>query len=164
MQDVYFNTVQDFNAYHGVETLHPLVSVFRMESSDYLTECTMHYGVYAIFLKENKGCKISYGRTPYDFDEMTITSFAPGQSVKVEPNPEVPFPKFTALVFHPDFLNRTSLGKNMSRYEFFDYTSNEALHLSVQEIEIFRNVLSMIQQELNHAIDKHTRELIVSNI
>ena len=164
MQDVYFNTIQQFNDYHGVETLHPLVSVFRVESSEYLTAGVHHYGLYAIFLKENKGCKLSYGRTPYDFDEMTITSFAPGQSVKVEPNPDVPFAKFTALVFHPDFLNRTSLGRNMSRYEFFDYTSNEALHLSQQEIDIFRGVLSMIQQELNHAIDKHTRELIVSNI
>ncbi|MCI6893753.1 MAG: helix-turn-helix domain-containing protein, partial [Bacteroidales bacterium] len=32
------------------------------------------------------------------------------------------------------------------------------------EIEIFRDVLSMIQQELCHTIDKHSRELIVSNI
>lgn len=64
----------------------------------------------------------------------------------------------------PDLINRTSLGRNISRYEFFDYTSNEALHLSVAEIEIFREVLSMIQQELHHNIDKHTRELIVSNI
>lgn len=124
----------------------------------------MHYGLYAIYLKENKGCRLSYGRTEYDFDEMTVTSFAPGQVVTVEPNPEVPFAKFTALVFHPDFLNRTSLGRQMSRYEFFDYTSNEALHLSAQEVEIFRGVLAMIQQELHHAIDKHTRELIVSNI
>ena len=124
----------------------------------------MHYGVYAIYLKENKGCKLSYGRTPYDFDEMTVTSFAPGQVVNVEPNPDVPFAKFTALVFHPDLLNRTPLGKQISRYEFFGYTSTEALHLSAQEVEVFRGVLTMIEQELHRAIDKHTRELIVSNI
>ena len=164
MKDIYFNTVQQFNDYHGVETLHPSVSVVRVEKTDHIEESLTHYGLYAIFLKENKGCKLSYGRTPYDFDEMTVTSFAPGQSVRVEPNPEVPFAKFTALVFHPDFLNRTQLGRQMSRYEFFDYTSNEALHLSQQEIEVFRGVLSMIQQELHHAIDKHTHELIVSNI
>lgn len=164
MEDIYLNTIQDFNDYQGIETLHPLVSVVRVESTDHIKECVMHYGFYAIYLKENKGCKLSYGRTPYDFDEMTVTSFAPGQSIIVQPNPDVPFAKFTALVFHPDFLNRTSLGKNISRYEFFDYTSNEALHLSAQEIEIFRGVLSLIQQELQHPIDKHTRELIVSNI
>ena len=164
MEEVFLNTVQDFNDYQGVETLHPLVSVVHVENTEYIQECVMHYGLYAIYLKENKGCKLSYGRTPYDFDEMTVTSFAPGQVVKVEPNPDVPFAKFTALVFHPDLLNRTALGRQMSRYEFFDYSSTEALHLSVQEVEVFRGVITMIEQELHHAIDKHTRELIISNI
>ena len=164
MKEVFINTVQDFNDYQGVETLHPLVSVVHVENTEHIKECVMHYGLYAIYLKENKGCKISYGRTPYDFDEMTVTSFAPGQVVNVEPNPDVPFAKFTALVFHPDLLNRTALGRQISRYEFFGYSSTEALHLSAQEVEVFRGVLTMIEQELHRAIDKHTRELIVSNI
>lgn len=164
MRDFHFNTVQEFNDYYGLETLHPLVSVVRFNKPANVEEAMYHYGLYALFLKENKGCKLSYGRTEYDFDEMTVTSFAPGQVIHVEPNPEVIIPKWTAIVFHPDLLNRTSLGKNISRYEFFDYTSNEALHLSVAEIEIFRGVLSMIQQELNRSIDKHSKELIVNNI
>ena len=164
MQEVFINTVQDFNEYQGMETLHPLVSVVHVENTEHIKESVMHYGVYAIYLKENKGCKLSYGRTPYDFDEMTVTSFAPGQVVKVEPNPDVPFAKFTALVFHPDLLNRTALGRQISRYEFFGYSSTEALHLSAKEVEVFRGVLAMIEQELHRAIDKHTRELIVSNI
>ncbi len=164
MEEVRFSTVQEFNDYYGLETLHPQVSVVRYDQERTLHEATYHYGLYALFLKENKGCRLSYGRTEYDFDEMTVTSFAPGQKIHVEPNPEVTAPRWTALVFHPDLLNRTQLGRNISRYEFFDYTSNEALHLSAGEIEIFREVLSMIQQELQHNIDKHTRELIVSNI
>ena len=164
MKEVFINTVQDFNDYQGVETLHPLVSVVHVENTEHIKECVMHYGLYAIYLKENKGCKLSYGRTPYDFDEMTVTSFAPGQVVNVEPNPDVPFAKFTALVFHPDLLNRTALGRQISRYEFFGYSSTEALHLSAQEVEVFQGVLAMIEQELHRAIDKHTRELIVSNI
>lgn len=164
MRDFHFNTVQEFNDYYGLETLHPLVNVVRFNKPTKVEEAMYHYGLYALFLKENKGCKLSYGRTEYDFDEMTVTSFAPGQVIHVEPNPEVIIPKWTAIVFHPDLLNRTSLGKNISRYEFFDYTSNEALHLSVAEIEIFRGVLSMIQQELNRSIDKHSKELIVNNI
>ena len=164
MRDFHFNTVQEFNDYYGLETLHPLVNVVRFNKPAKVEEAMYHYGLYALFLKESKGCKLSYGRTEYDFDEMTVTSFAPGQVIHVEPNPEVIIPKWTAIVFHPDLLNRTSLGKNISRYEFFDYTSNEALHLSVAEIEIFRGVLSMIQQELNRSIDKHSKELIVNNI
>ncbi len=164
MQEIYLNTVQDFNDYHGLPTLHPMVSVVHVENTEHIKPCTMHYGLYAIYLKETKACKLSYGRTPYDFDEMTVTSFAPGQTVMVEPAPDVPFAKFSALVFHPDLLNRTPLAKQMSRYDFFDYTSTEALHLSNQEVDIFQGVLNMIEQELHRAIDKHTRELIVSNI
>ena len=138
--------------------------MLHVENTEHIQKSVMHYGLYTIYLKETKGCKLSYGRTPYDFDEMTVTSFAPGQVVTVEPNPDVPFATYTALAFHPDLLNRTPLAKQMSRYEFFGYTSTEALHLSAQEVEVFRGVLSMIEQELHHAIDKHTRELIVSNI
>ena len=164
MEEVFLNTVHDFNDYQGVATLHPQVSVVHVENTEHIRECVMHYGLYALYLKENKGCKLSYGRTPYDFDEMTVTSFAPGQVVKVEPNPEVSFARFTALTFHPDLLSRTALGRQMNRYEFFSYSSTEALHLSAQEVEVFRGVLAMIEQELHRAIDKHTRELIVSNI
>ena len=164
MKELFFNTIQEFNDFIGVKTLHPLVSIARVENTSPIQEAVHHYGLYALFLKENKGCKLSYGRTEYDFDEMTVTSFAPGQSIKVEPIPGVPFAKYTVLAFHPELLNRTQLGKNISRYEFFDYTSNEALHLSADEVNIFRDVLSMIKQELQHPIDKHSRELIVSNI
>ena len=90
MNDVYFNTVQDFNDHYGLETLHPLVSVLRSEKEGSVIEATYHYGIYALFLKENKGCKMTYGRTPYDYDEMTVTSFAPGQVCTWSPTPRSP--------------------------------------------------------------------------
>lgn len=76
MKEIYYNTVQEFNDYNGFDTLHPLVSVARFDQERTLEESVYHYGLYALFLKENKGCKLSYGRTEYDFDEMTVTSFA----------------------------------------------------------------------------------------
>ena len=164
MKELCFNTVQEFNEYYGFETLHPQVSVVRYDREHEVTEGVYHYGLYALFLKENKGCKLSYGLTKYDFNEMTVTSIAPGQSVGVEANPEVKYPKWTALVFHPDLLACTALGRSIDRYEFFEYTSDEALHLSAGEIEIFRGVLGLIDQELHRSIDEHSRELIVSNI
>lgn len=167
METIQFNTVQEFNDYYGFETLHPLISVAHFDKDEPINECVVQYGLYALYLKENKGCRLSYGRTQYDFDEMTITSFEPGQVVHVEQSlygVATLFPRWTALVFHPDFIKRTNLGRNIGRYEFFSYNSTEALHLSTQEIEVFRSVLDMIDQELHHAIDKHSRELMVSNI
>lgn len=164
MKQIYFDTVEQFNDYYGFETVHPLVSVVRYDKESSAEAGIYHYGLYALFLKENKGCKLSYGRTKYDFDEMTITSFAPGQSVCVEPSEEVKRPKWTAVLFHPDLLLRTKLGREMSKYDFFSYNSNEALHLSAGELEVVRSVLSIIKQEMLHAIDKHSRGLIVGNI
>lgn len=97
MKEFFFNTIQEFNDYIGVKTLHPLVSIARVENTSPIQEAVHHYGLYALFLKENKGCKLSYGRTEYDFDEMTVTSFAPGQSIKVEPIPGVPLAKWVGF-------------------------------------------------------------------
>lgn len=60
MQDIYYNTVQEFNDRFGFETIHPLVSVVRFDRQSSVEEATYHYGLYALFLKENKGCKMTY--------------------------------------------------------------------------------------------------------
>ena len=164
MKEIFFNTIQEFNDFIGVKTLHPLVSIARVENTAPIQEAVHHYGLYALFLKENKGCKLSYGRTEYDFDEMTVTSFAPGQSVKVKPNPEVPFAKYTVLAFHPDLLQKTPLARLIKEYSYFSYNANEALHLSGQERETVLECMNKIRTELQHPVDKHSRSLITDNI
>ena len=166
MEEIRFDTIEQVNDYYGITTLHPLVTVIHLERMDYTApvKAQIRYGLYAIWLKETKGCNLSYGRTPYDFDEQTVTSFEPGQTVKVEMTGSGIRPKCVGLLFHPDFLNRTNLGRNLCRYEFFSYSSTEALHLSENEVVVFKQVLDMIELELKHPIDNHTRELIVSNI
>ena len=54
MQDIRLDTVQQFNEQYGFETLHPLVSVARYDKSQEVEECLVRYGLYALFLKENK--------------------------------------------------------------------------------------------------------------
>ena len=164
MEHIYIDSISKFNEMYGFETRHPMVAVARMDRNIPVKECVLHYGLYALFLKENKGCRLSYGLTKYDYDEMTITSFAPGQIVTVEPAPGVEYPCWTALLFHPDFIARTSLGRNISSYGFFSYNSNEALHLSASELEVIRSVLGVIDREINHSIDRLSRKLIVGNI
>jgi AraC family transcriptional regulator, transcriptional activator of pobA len=67
-------------------------------------------------------------------------------------------------MFHPDLIHGTSLGKHIQDYTFFSYQSNESLHLSEQERKIVLDCFSKIKYELERAIDKHSRKLIVSNI
>jgi len=79
-------------------------------------------------------------------------------------NGEVYQPKGFGVVFHPDLIHGTSLGKHIQEYSFFDYQSNEALHLSDREREIIMDCFSKIDYELDQAIDKHSKKLITTNI
>jgi AraC family transcriptional activator of pobA len=68
------------------------------------------------------------------------------------------------LVFHPDLIRGTHLGRRINEYGFFSYDANEALHVSDRERQTILECFTKIQYELEHAIDKHSRTLIVSNI
>ena len=125
---------------------------------------TYEFGVYAIYIKETKGCKLNYGLTKYDFDEMSVTAFAPGQKVTAVVEEGQEQPRWTVLAFHPDFLVRTPLGRKMSSYGYFSYSSNEALHLSKEEVDLLSAVLSLIEREMKHSIDRHSRSIIISHL
>lgn len=162
---IQLDTVDKYNKLYGLETLHPLVSVIDLtKATRGINHIQMNYGLYAIFLKQGKSCDIKYGRRNYDYQEGTIVSFAPGQVVEVNMIEEELHPKVFGLVFHPDLIRGTSLGQNIKNYGFFSYSANEALHLSERERATVLDCLSKIQTELEHAIDNHSRQLIVMNI
>ena len=121
-------------------------------------------GCYGIFLKETICGDLRYGKEYYDYQEGTLVFMSPGQVFTVENDGELYQPKGHALVFHPDLLLGTSLNPNMHEYSFFGYQVNEALHLSARETQIVMDCFGKIKYELEHAIDKHSRRLIVSNI
>lgn len=73
-------------------------------------------------------------------------------------------PKGWALVFHPDLIRGTSLGRRIKEYTFFSYEVNEALHLSEREREMVIDSFRKIRHELEHAIDRHSRRLITIQI
>ncbi|HEX7906406.1 MAG TPA: helix-turn-helix transcriptional regulator [Chitinophagaceae bacterium] len=159
-----FETVSDYNAFNNNETLHPLVSVVDLSKANPRKASSMYFGFYTIFLKEVKCGDLRYGKNTYDYQEGTLVFIAPGQVVTVDNSGETYQPKGYALVFHPDLIHGTSLGRHTQDYTFFGYQSNEALHLSDRERKIILDCFSKIEYELEHAIDKHSKRLIVSNI
>jgi len=159
-----FETIHDYNEFNNNDTLHPLVSVVDLSKADPRTASNMYFGFYTIFLKDVKCGDLKYGRATYDYQEGTLVFIGPGQVVTVDSSREVYQPKGYALIFHPDLIHGTALGKHMQEYAFFGYQSNEALHLSKRERELILDSFSKINFELEHPIDKHSKRLIVSNI
>jgi AraC family transcriptional regulator, transcriptional activator of pobA len=158
------NTVAEYNKQVGVETLHPLVSVVDFEKAEPFCFFRAQLGVYTIFLKDSKCGNMTYGCSTYDYEEGTLVFLAPGQVYGIEDKTEKRRGIGKALIFHPDLIHGTSLGKNMKDYSFFSYEVNEALHLSVRERVIIDDCLDKISFELEHAIDKHSKILIVTYI
>ncbi len=159
-----FETVNDYNVFNNNETLHPLVSVVDLSKAKPRQGSKMYFGFYTIFLKDVKCGDLVYGRHTYDYQEGTLVFLAPGQVAGMNSNGETYQPKGYALVFHADLIHGTSLGRHIQDYSFFGYQSHESLHLSERERKIVLDCFAKIEYELQHAIDNHSKKLIVSNI
>ncbi len=165
MEDIVkLESVAAYNAMRGVETLHPLITVIDLAKAKPMAAKTFNFGLYAIYLKELKCGELKYGRHQYDYQEGTLVFIAPGQVMGVQPNVKTFEPKGWALLFHPELIKGTPLGKYIQDYSFFSYDVNEALHLSEKERQIIVDCFGKIEYELGQRIDKHSKTLIASNI
>lgn len=161
------DSVDQYNKCYGFTTLHPYVSVVDMtEAKHWVNHVKLRYGVYALWLKDGKQCTLRYGRREYDYQDGTIVSFAPGQVVQVDMTDEqMAHPSHTmGLLFHPDLLYGTPLGKNIGDYHFFDYDSFESLHLSERERQMIIDTLHSIKMELELPVDKHSQTILTDRI
>lgn len=166
---VFYNSVSDYNNSRKQETLNPLVSILDLSKCpprEWVAGTTvkMNFGIYGIFLKDVVCGDIRYGRDYYDYQEATLVFVGPGQVWNVEYETSNYQPYGHVLIFHPDLIKGTSLGKNINDFQFFSYKINEALHLSEKERKIVLDIFEKIKLELQQSIDKHSKKLIASNI
>ena len=162
-------TINEFHQLRGLtKPEHPLISVVDYTSIRHtpefnVTSWTLDF--YSISLKRNSAAKIRYGQQDYDFDEGIMFFMAPGQVFRVEIKNDIPV-KHSGwiLLIHPDFLWSTSLAKTIKKYEYFDYSVNEALFLSEKEEHKINNIIQNIQQECHSNIDKFSQDIIISQI
>lgn len=158
------DTIEKYNRILGIKTLHPLVSVTDMSTLKDIKHCCKEFGFYCIYYKNLECGTIQYGRSKYDYQEGTMLFIAPGQIAGINDGGATPSPRGYVLMFHPDLLYGTPLARRMKDYNFFSYDSNEALHMSEREKQIILNCFHEISAELEHAIDKHTKQIIASTI
>jgi len=159
-----FETVSQYNAFNNHETLHPLVSVIDYSKANPRKLRRGYFGFYAILLKDVKCGDLRYGKNLYDYQEGTLVFVAPGQVVGVETSDEIYQPKGHGVVFHPDLIKGTPLGRHIDDYTFFSYNVTEALHISERERKLVLDCLAKIKYELEHAVDRHSKTLIADNI
>src|SRR5882757_2158482 len=162
-------TISEFHQLRGLsKPQHPLISVVDYASILHSPEVNVTSWIldfYSISLKRNSAAKIKYGQQQYDFDEGIMFFIAPGQVFSVEVNSSFAG-KHSGwlLLVHPDFLWNTILAKTIKKYEYFDYSVNEALFLSEKEEDTTNKIIQNIQQEYHSNIDKFSQDIIISQI
>jgi len=159
-----FDTISQYNTFNNHETLHPLVSVIDFSKAAPRRLRKTYFGFYLVLLKDVECGDLRYGKNTYDYQEGTLIFLAPGQMLGANGGEELYQPKGYGIVFHPDLIKGTSLGRHIDEYTFFSYSVNEALHVSERERQLVLDSFSKIKYELEHSVDKHSKMLIADNI
>lgn len=145
---------------------HPLISIIKVEDTEVLEEQVGTRGImnmYVIGLKD-ASCGNQYGRNHYDFEEGVLFFYAPNQVQTVMRAQKKGEVHGWMIIFHPDLIANTPLGKTIDQYRFFDYSVHEALHLSEAEQASIADCMKMIQKEMDERIDNHSQSVISSSL
>jgi AraC family transcriptional activator of pobA len=162
----HYTTLTDLhNAYGFPPPENPLISVLCDAVRDVnfgsrIVEHTSDF--YIMAFKKMKSGTLTYGRTKYDHASGSMFFIGPRQIVALDDiEPEV---KGFQLYFHEDLLNGHPLHRDIKKYGFFEYETNEALHLSPKEEKIIDELFRKIDIEYHNNQDEYSRDIMLSHI
>ena len=164
-------SISEFHRLRGLsKPEHPLISLVTKD--DFASLPNQHtmsavFDFYFIALKRMSGVKYKYGQLLYDFEDGGVLFFmSPNQVLDIEfvEREKSEEPSGWMLLIHPDFICNTPLAKSIKKYDFFDYSVNEALLLSEKEEVTLNSIIENIRQEYRSNIDKFSKRIIISHV
>jgi AraC family transcriptional activator of pobA len=159
----HFKTLVDLHRENGFSPPeNPQISLYRCNHSCGMGDREFTTDFYMIGFKKIKSGAMMYGRTKYDHENGSMFFAKPRQIIEFK-NLELDEDGFL-LFIHEDFLNGHVLHNEIKKYSFFDYETNEALHLSPKEELIFWDLYSKIETELNNNTDEYSREIMLTHV
>jgi len=166
---LHFTEISQMTKHFGMGTPeHPLFLPNRPSKEliamahEFVNQDPIKSDFYTIALKRIVKGSIAYGRTKYDCQKGVLMFVAPGQ-VSVVENAKFEYGGFS-IMFHKDFLQGYDLYSEINKFHLFDYTTNEALHLSAKEESTLQHIYKNIEREYFNIKDEFSKELIVSNL
>jgi AraC family transcriptional activator of pobA len=161
----HFKTLTDMHRANGfILPENPLFSIHQCKQAVGcpLGDREFTADFYMIGFKKLKSGVVMYGRTRYDHDNGSMMFVKPRQVIEFK---NLEFEEDGFIVFiHEDFLNGHFLHNQIEQYSFFDYETNEALHLSPKEEEIVWDLYQKIETEYNNTTDEYSRDIILTHI
>jgi AraC family transcriptional activator of pobA len=143
---------------------HPLIGIIDLKGLRNDTDIkSVILDLYVVSLK--RGCdNLYYGQQKYDFDGGLMAFISPGQILRGEESDVPANLEGWMLFIHPDFLWNTPLAKKIKHYEYFHYSSNEALFVSDKEEVTINEIVGNIKHEYNANIDGFSQNIIIAHL
>lgn len=161
----HFKTISEYNRHNGFPPPeNPLISLVECTKIDACSLSREEFtgDFYMIMFKKMKSGVIVYGRTKYDHDNGSLSFIKPRQVMQMD-NIELEEKGFIIFV-HEDYFAGHNLHTEIKKYGFFEYETNEALHLSAREEEIVWDLFYKMQNEYNNNEDEYSREIMLTHI
>jgi AraC family transcriptional activator of pobA len=141
---------------------HPQFSIYQCNHTCSIGDREFTSDFYMIGFKKLISGVILYGRTKYDHQCGSMMFFKPRQIIEMK-NLEMDEDGFLIFI-HEDFLSGHTLHNDIKKYHYFDYETNEALHLSPGEEKTTWDLYHKIETEYRNNQDEYSRELILANV
>jgi len=146
---------------------HPLITIYRHTPQIIANTIDLGFSssLYYIAMKDSIKGSLQYGRNSYDFQEGMMLFIAPYQVYTTPEKVETDDKNLGwSILFHPDLIRKSNLGKIIDEFSFFDYEVSESLHLSNKEKQTINDLCEKIENEIDQNIDRHSQELINVNL
>lgn len=140
------DTIEQCNAYFGIETSHPMVSIIDLTQVRSVSIAEAKLNLYAVV------CTSGH-----------VKFYAPGH-ISMSHNYNSLNIGGWILIFHPDLLEDTLLARRMSEYAFFDNRGDHALNVSEEETDTITKCILSIREELRNDTDRYSRRILVAGI
>ena len=156
--------VDDYCKWVGAESVHPLICVIEYSEISPFRSSLNNYSVFGLFFQDKNNNKLSYGCGKYDYKDGSLICVAPGQIGGREYDGELTSIGGWALLFHPDLLHGTHVEEDIKKCTFFNYSVNEALHMSREEYELMESILRQMRNELRNPRDREQDAILTEYI
>lgn len=171
MRTIKFSNISEMHDYFNYpEPENPLFSIIHTKNvdadqiscKDTDEQFSITSNFYSISLKNIISGEIQYGRTKYDCSNGTMLFMSPNQNMKIKDI--VISSESYHIAFHEDYIAGHEIRNKIRKYGFFNYSVNEALHLSPKEEQMMKSILVNIKEEYYNNQDEYTKELILSQL
>lgn len=154
-------TITQCNRLFREKTLHPLVSVIDLGSP--CSKRQVRPDSYCVLVMTSPCREGDYGLRGCDFTDGTVLFSMPSKIVDIRPD-NACSGEGRMVLFHPDLLVGTPLGRHISTFSFFKYRKDEALHLSATELRDIDHIIDDILHELRRGIDEYSARILSNDI